>query len=217
MIRSKQENVEAPAHTREMPVGVKPGEGHLTRHIEHPESVKTHFIAKRYFALHHDLRCHPREILGVSVVYIFFTLLLNMLSTLPVRELLMMFFIYLPQVTYKAYNDAKYRHSRTSPVALRKGIRASWQPHALGFHDMHEFDLWFHEPNEMPGAFAADPMCEKIMEAYQQDLTAIHFGASKGNTIFIECQPIDSQGCATSWSCLLCPYFGPLAGHPRES
>lgn len=49
MIRSKQENVEAPAHTREVPVGVNLGESHMIKHIAHLENVKTHFTAKRYF------------------------------------------------------------------------------------------------------------------------------------------------------------------------
>lgn len=50
------------------------------------------------------------------------------LVNLPLRELLVMILIYLPQITYKAYNNAKYRVAKRSRAAEQQGIWATWRP-----------------------------------------------------------------------------------------
>lgn len=114
-------------------------------------------------------------------------LMRRFLSVVPARELLVMLFIYLPQMTYKAYNDVKYRHPKLSTWAARYGIQATWHPYAKGPAGTHELHIQFQDTWSMPAMFALYPQTTDRYADHCCNPNATQSAATPRDAVLLHC------------------------------
>eukprot|EP00435_Cladocopium_sp_Y103_P050084 s2093_g15.t1 len=117
----------------------------------------------------------------------------QLLAPLPLRELIVILHLLLPQVTRSDKdNYDRNREDKTGKQIIAANLHrleASLIPTAKGVHGMHEVDCCFRSPNQSPAAFVSEYNFENPWDLYRIAIDkpqTLQRGANSGDVVMID-------------------------------